>query len=60
MYSGLGEKLRRTTTGNIRFVKANDSCVNDSEVLNLSFVCLMKFSGEKSPPIAKPENVQSH
>jgi hypothetical protein len=47
MYSGLGEKLRRTTTGNSRFAKAGVSCFYDSEVLNSSFVHLMKFSAKK-------------
>jgi hypothetical protein len=48
MYSGLGEKLRRTTTGNSRFAKAGVSCFYDSEVLNSSFVHLMKFSAKKT------------
>jgi hypothetical protein len=30
-----------------RFAKAGVSCFYDSEVLNLSFVLLMKFSAEK-------------
>jgi hypothetical protein len=52
MYSGLGEKLRRTTTGNSRFAKAGVSCFYDSEVLNSSFVHLMKFSA-KNPRLRK-------
>jgi hypothetical protein len=48
MYSGLGEKLRRTTTGNSRFAKAGVSCFYDSEVLNSSFVHLIKFSAKKT------------
>jgi hypothetical protein len=48
MYSGLsGQLRRRTTTGNSRFAKAGVSCFYDSEVLNSSFVLLMKFSAEK-------------
>jgi hypothetical protein len=35
------------TTANSRFAKAGVSCFYDSEVLNLSFVHLMKFSAEK-------------
>jgi hypothetical protein len=35
-----------TTTGNSRFAKAGVSCFYDSEVLNSSFVHLMKFSAE--------------
>lgn len=41
--------LTRTTearTGNSRFAKAGVSCFYDSEVLNSSFVHLMKFSAE--------------
>jgi hypothetical protein len=33
-------------TANSRFAKAGVSCFYDSEVLNSSFVHLMKFSGE--------------
>ncbi|MCO6173477.1 hypothetical protein NHF50_00305 [Flavobacterium sp. NRK F10] len=33
--------------GNSRFAKAGVSCFYDSEVQNLSFVHLMKFSAEK-------------
>jgi hypothetical protein len=35
-----------STTGNSRFAKAGVSCFYDSEVLNSSFVHLMKFSAE--------------
>jgi len=38
---------RKSTTGNSRFAKAGVSCFYDSEVLNSSFVHLMKFSAEK-------------
>jgi hypothetical protein len=41
-----------STTGNSRFAKAVVSCIYDSEVLNSSFVHLMKFSAEK-PPLRK-------
>jgi len=34
----------KTPAGNIRFAKAGVSCFYDSEVLNSSFVHLMKFS----------------
>jgi hypothetical protein len=37
----------RTAACNSRFAKAGDSCFYDSEVLNSSFVHLMKFSAEK-------------
>ena len=36
----------RKTTHNSRFAKAGVSCFYDSEVLNSSFVHLMKFSAE--------------
>jgi hypothetical protein len=36
----------RKTTHNSRFAKAVVSCFYDSEVLNSSFVHLMKFSAE--------------
>jgi hypothetical protein len=42
-------QARRTeikTTANSRFAKAGVSCFYDSEVLNSSFVHLMKFSAE--------------
>jgi hypothetical protein len=38
--------------GNSRFAKAGVSCFYDSEVLNLSFVHLMKFSA-KNPRLRK-------
>jgi len=38
---------RRITTANSRFAKAGGSCFYDSEVLNSSFVHLMKFSAKK-------------
>jgi hypothetical protein len=40
---GVNEK----PTANSRFAKAGVSCFYDSEVLNSSFVHLMKFSAEK-------------
>lgn len=36
----------RTTTANSRFAKAGVSCFYESEVLNSSFVHLVKFSAE--------------
>jgi hypothetical protein len=36
----------RITTANSRFAKAGVSCLYDSEVLNLNFVHLMKFSAK--------------
>jgi hypothetical protein len=39
----------RKTTANSRFAKAGVSCFYESEVLNSSFLHLMKFSA-KSPP----------
>ena len=47
---------RRITTANSRFAKAGGSCFYDSEVLNSSFVHLMKFSAE-NPAFAKRQNV---
>ncbi len=38
--------LNRSTTANSRFAKAGVWCYYDSEVLNSSFVHLMKFSAE--------------
>ncbi|GAB1416294.1 hypothetical protein MASR2M117_17000 [Paludibacter sp.] len=43
---------RRSPAGNSRFAKAGVSCIYDSEVLNSSFVHLMKFSA-KNPRIRK-------
>jgi hypothetical protein len=37
---------RKTPTHNSRFAKAGVSCFYDSEVLNSSFVHLMKFSAK--------------
>jgi len=45
---------RRATT-NSRFAKAGVSCFYDSEVLNSSFVHLMKFSAE-NPRLRKAAN----
>jgi hypothetical protein len=44
-------QARRTeikTTANSRFAKAGVWCFYESEVLNLSFVHLMKFSAKKT------------
>ena len=41
------QRQGKSTTGNSRFAKAGVSCFYDSEVLNSSFVHLMKFSAEK-------------
>ena len=38
--------MEEKTTGNSRFAKAGVSCFYDSEVLNSSFVHLMKFSAQ--------------
>ena len=38
---------RKSRTANSRFAKAGVSCFYESEVLNSSFVHLMKFSAEK-------------
>ena len=38
--------IDRMPAANSRFAKAGVSCFYDSEVLNLSFVHLMKFSAE--------------
>jgi hypothetical protein len=37
---------QKSTTGNSRFAKAGVLCFYDSEVLNSSFVHLMKFCAE--------------
>jgi len=42
----------RSTVPNSRFAKAGVSCFYDSEVLNSSFVHLMKFSA-KNPRLRK-------
>lgn len=39
-------RQKESTTANSRFAKAGVSCFYDSEVLNSSFVHLMKFSAE--------------
>jgi hypothetical protein len=44
--------LREERTPNSRFAKAGASCFYDSEVLNSSFVHLMKFSAE-NPRVRK-------
>jgi hypothetical protein len=40
------KRRRKQRTANSRFAKAGVSCFYDSEVLNSSFVPLMKFSAE--------------
>jgi hypothetical protein len=45
----------RNTAGNSRFAKAGGSCCYESEVLNSSFVHLMKFSAE-NPRLRKAAN----
>jgi hypothetical protein len=45
-------KENRNTGGNSRFAKAGVSCFYDSEVLNSSFVHLIKFS-TKNPRLRK-------
>lgn len=47
-----GERL----TANSRFAKAGVWCFYDNEVLNSSFVHLMKFSAE-NPAFAKRQNI---
>jgi hypothetical protein len=39
--------MKKQRTANSRFAKAGVSCFYDSEVLNSSFVHLMKFSAKK-------------
>jgi hypothetical protein len=46
---------RKSRTANSRFAKAGVSCFYDSEVLNSSFVHLMKFSAE-NPRLRKAAN----
>ncbi len=51
---------KRKTTANSRFAKAGVSCFYDSEVLNSSFVHLMKFSAKNPRHFAKPRTVIGH
>ena len=44
--NGCNPRQTRTPAYNSRFAKAGGSCFYDSEVLNSSFVHLMKFSAE--------------
>jgi hypothetical protein len=44
--------MKRKAAANSRFAKAGVSCFYDSEVLNSSFVQLMKFSA-KNPRLRK-------
>jgi hypothetical protein len=46
------EHLYKVRTANSRFAKAGVSCFYDSEMLNLSFVHLLKFSA-KNPRLRK-------
>ncbi|WKZ76139.1 MAG: hypothetical protein QY303_04420 [Vicingaceae bacterium] len=48
-------KTERKTPYNSRFAKAGGSCFYDNEVLNSSFVHLMKFSA-KNPRLRKAAN----
>src|SRR5690606_32444311 len=48
------------TATNSGFAKAGVSCFYNSEVLNSSFVHLMKFSANNPRPNAKPETVSGH
>jgi len=43
----MDKNSNKARTANSRFAKAGVSCFYDSEVLNSSFVHLMKFSAEK-------------
>jgi hypothetical protein len=45
-YQGFNNEEQESRTANSRFAKAGVSCFYDSEVLNSSFVHLMKFSAE--------------
>jgi hypothetical protein len=49
--------MTRKTPYNSRFAKAGVSYFYESEVLNSSFVHLMKFSASKTATFAKPRNV---
>jgi hypothetical protein len=46
MWTDIKQTEDRKTPYNSRFAKAGGSCVYDSEVLNSSFVLLLKFSAE--------------
>ena len=51
-------KMERKTPYNSRFAKAGVSCFYDSEVLNSSFMHLMKFSAE-NPRLRKAAKRQA-
>ena len=51
-------KAKEARTANSRFAKAGVSCFYDSEVLNSSFVHLMKFSA-KNPRLRKAAKRQA-
>jgi len=50
-------KITQKTSANSRFAKAGIKCFYDSEVINLSFAHLMKFSAKKSPPSQSGETL---
>jgi hypothetical protein len=50
------QEKNKQRTANSRFAKAGVSCFYDSEVLNSSFVHLMKFSVE-NPAFGNTQNV---
>jgi hypothetical protein len=50
----------KTPAANSRFAKAGVWCFYESEVLNSSFVHLMKFSAGNPRPNAKPETVSGN
>jgi hypothetical protein len=52
---GYSETTDRRPAGNSLFAKAGVSCFYEREVLNSSFVLLMKFSAEK-PRLRKAAN----
>jgi len=57
--NGCNPRQTRTPAGNSRFAKARVSCFYGSEVLNPSFVLLMKFSAEK-PHLRHAVTVMRH
>jgi hypothetical protein len=52
------DNQRRSTTANSRFAQAGVLCFYDSEVLNSSFVHLIKFYAPKSASSQSPKTLQ--
>ncbi|AXE18475.1 hypothetical protein DR864_12275 [Runella rosea] len=59
-YQDSNIEKQESRTANSRFAKAGVSYFYDSEVLNSSFVHLMKFSAKNPRHIAKHQTINSH